>query len=434
MTRMIQSLRTAAIVLATATALTGARAQLHHFAVEAQGGGPIGNRTAGIPFFIQVLAQDTLNVTETSFTGTVEISSNGPISTGGGTTAAFSGGILASHSVNFISGGFFTLTATNSAGAESGVSDTFTISNPLPQISSLSPSNRTAGDTGFTLTVNGTNFTPVSSVLFNGSAGPTVFLNDSQVTASIAATHIDTAGSFTVEVSSPAPGGGTSNQSAFAVLNPVLRAKIFLEGPYGGGGAMSTQLRADGVIPLSQPYAGAPWSYAGTESVATIPAGVVDWVLLGLRTGTTGSTQVSRRAAFLKSDGAIADLDGSGPVAFPGVGLGNYYVVVEHRNHIPAMTASARPLNAPADSCDITTGPGQYSGAGAKSLGGGAWGMFSGDYSGDAFIDASDFTGPDNEIFLSGYRRSDLNLDGFIDASDFTYPDNNMFTGSNVPD
>ncbi len=420
-------------MLATVTALTGARAQLHHFSVESQGGGPIGNRTAGIPFFIQVLAQDTLNATETSFTGTVEISSNGPISTGGGTTVAFSGGILSSHSVNFSSGGSFILTATNSAGAESGVSNTFTVSNPLPQISSLTPSNRTVGDTGFILTVTGTDFTPVSSVLFNGSPRTTVFLSDSQLTASIASADIDTTGSFPVEVSSPAPGGGTSNQFVFTVLNPVLRAKIYLQGPYGGGGTMSTQLRTDGVIPLSQPFTGAPWNYTGTESVATVPAGVVDWVLLSLRTGTTGATQVSRRSAFLKSDGAIADLDGSGPVAFPGVGLGNYYVVVRHRNHIPAMTATARPLNAPADLCDFTSDPGSYFGGAAKSLGGGEYGLFSGDYSGDEFIDASDFAGPDNEIFLSGYRRSDLNLDGFIDASDFTFPDNNIFIGSNVP-
>jgi len=52
----------------------------------------------------------------------------------------------------------------------------------------------------------------------------------------------------------------------------------------------------------------------------------------------------------------------------------------------------------------------------------------------DRFIDAADFAGPDNNIFLQGYRTSDLNLDGFIDAADFSFPDNNIFIGSNVPE
>ncbi len=413
--------------------LSSGNAQLHHFAVEAQGGGAIAGQTCRTPFFIQILAQDSLNGTVTGFTGTVDISSNGSLLAGLGTSAGFTSGLLASHSVTFSLGGSFTLTATRSAGAETGVSNTFTVNNPLPQINSLSPSNRTAGDTGFTLTVTGSNFTPVSSVLFNGSMLATAFASDSTLTAFVPAPDIDSAGLFPVTVSSPAPGGGTSNQSAFTVIDPVLRARIFLEGPYAGGGTMSTQLRTDGVLPASHPFSGPPWNYAGTESVAVVPPGVVDWVLLSLRTGTAGATRVSRRAALLMSNGSILDLDGSSPVTFSGVGLGSYFVVVRHRNHLPAMTASARPLNAPVDSCDFTIGSGAYFGGAAKSFGGGLWGIYSGDYSGDEFIDASDFAGPDNEIFLSGYRRADLNLDGFIDASDFVFPDNNIFLGSSVP-
>jgi hypothetical protein len=419
--------------LVALAAPAGAHAQLHHFTVESQGGGPVGTRTAGTPFFIQVLAMDSLNSPFSSFSGTVEISSDGPLLTGGGTSAAFGAGILDSHSVNFSIGGVYTLTAANSAGAESGVSDTFTVNNPLPQVHSLLPSSRTAGDTGFTLSVTGADFTPVSAVLFDGVAVPTTFVSDTQVTAFIDAVHIDTAGSFGVAVSSPSPGGGASGQVPFDVLDAALSARVFLEGPYGGAGTMSTQLRADGVVPLSQPFSGAPTNYPGTESVAAVPPGVVDWVLLALRTGTNGATEVARRAAFLMSDGTVADLDGSPGVAFPGTAPGSYYVVVRHRNHVPAMSGSPRPLDAPADSCDFTSGPGAYFGAGAKALAGGAWGLIGGDYSGDGFIDAADFAGPDNEIFLSGYRGSDLNLDGFIDAADFAYPDNNIFTGSSVP-
>ena len=82
---------------------------------------------------------------------------------------------------------------------------------------------------------------------------------------------------------------------------------------------------------------------------------------------------------------------------------------------------------------DFTTALSKYFGGDAKALGDGKYGMYAGDYSCDGFIDASDFVGPDNDMFLDGYRQSDLNMDGFVDASDFVAPDNNVFMGTNVP-
>ena len=116
------------------------------------------------------------------------------------------------------------------------------------------------------------------------------------------------------------------------------------------------------------------------------------------------------------------------------MGLGSYYVVVRHRNHLAGMSSTPRPLNAPVDSCDFTAGPSRWFGGQAKPVAGGKFAMYAGDASSDGFIDVADFAGPDNEIFLSGYRRADVNLDGFIDAADFTAPDNNVFIGSNVPE
>ena len=53
-----------------------------------------------------------------------------------------------------------------------------------------------------------------------------------------------------------------------------------------------------------------------TESVSSIPSGVVDWVLLELRSGTASSTVISRKAAFVKNDGSVVDLDGVSLVSF----------------------------------------------------------------------------------------------------------------------
>ncbi len=82
----------------------------------------------------------------------------------------------------------------------------------------LSPANKTPGSAAFTLTVNGTGFVSGATVLWNGNARTTTFVSEKQVTAAINATDVATAGTETVTVSNPAPGGGSSNQVYFTVL------------------------------------------------------------------------------------------------------------------------------------------------------------------------------------------------------------------------
>jgi outer membrane protein assembly factor BamB len=100
---------------------------LNNFLVEAAGGGNIGSQTAGTPFSIQITARDAYNNTMTSFTGTADITSTGMLSAGGGTTAAFTAGVLASTSVTISNTGSFTITATRTGGTEAGTSNAFTV-------------------------------------------------------------------------------------------------------------------------------------------------------------------------------------------------------------------------------------------------------------------------------------------------------------------
>jgi hypothetical protein len=159
----------------------------------------------------------------------------------------------------------------------------------------------------------------------------------------------------------------------------------------------------------------------------------VDWVLIEMRTGTTAGSRVMRRAIFVRNDGMLVDTNGSSPILFSHLAPGNYYVVITHRNHLPVMSAVPLAINEAASLYDFTTGANKYFGGEAKALGGGKFGMYAGDYSGDGFIDSDDFAGPDNEVFMSGYRRSDTNMDGFVDSDDFVAPDNNVFKGTQVP-
>ena len=98
---------------------------------------------------------------------------------------------------------------------------TFTIGNPLPAISGLSPSSTSAAGPAFTLTVNGSCFLSSSTVNWNGVPLTTTFVNAGQLTASVPASDIANTGTASVTVVTPGPGGGTSNSSTFTITAAV---------------------------------------------------------------------------------------------------------------------------------------------------------------------------------------------------------------------
>jgi hypothetical protein len=114
--------------------------------------------------------------------------------------------------------GVFSVTVTNPApSGGSSVPQTFTVNNPLPTITILAQTHAAAG-AGFKLTVNGTNFVASSVVKFGTHAEATTYVNATQVTAAIPASDVSSAGSVSVTVVNPAPGGGpTPTMIAFTV-------------------------------------------------------------------------------------------------------------------------------------------------------------------------------------------------------------------------
>ncbi|HFE54006.1 MAG TPA: hypothetical protein ENK07_11210 [Bacteroidetes bacterium] len=222
-----------------------------------------------------------------------------------------------------------------------------------------------------------------------------------------------------------------------AVDSVLVDVTVMLEGPYDADGdTMKTALLDQGLIPTSQPYNVAPWNYDGSESVASVPAGVVDWVLVEIRSGTESSTQVARRACFLKSDGSVVDLDGASPVKLQAA-AGDYYIVIYHRNHLSVMTANVVSLNtASATSYDFTTGGDRFYGgsSGAKELETGVWGMTAGDANASGGIYAEDYTAYQTSQGNEGYNESaDFNLSGGVYAEDYTLYQINQGKESNVP-
>jgi hypothetical protein len=225
------------------------------------------------------------------------------------------------------------------------------------------------------------------------------------------------------------------------ILHPdiALDLTVFLEGPFNG-----SQMNANlgNLIPLNQPFNGLPWNYNGTESVGTIPANVVDWVLVELRSAAsagaaTGATMVDRQAAFLLADGSIVGLDGSSNLTFPNSITEQLFVVIRHRNHLGIMSANAVVPTGGIHSYNFSTGSAQVHGGtnACKQLASGIWGMISGDGNRDGIVGMDDKSGLwSPQAGTEGYIYSDYNLDrqsNNIDKDGFWVP--NIGKGSQVP-
>ncbi len=117
----------------------------------------------------------------------------------------------------------------NAGNVEAAHTATVNVPEPVPSLTSLSPSSKPAGGSTFTVTVNGMNFTRYTVIKWNGSALTTTFVSASQVTASVPASYIANAGTATVNAVNPAPGGGTSNSLTFTVTSggpPITTASL----------------------------------------------------------------------------------------------------------------------------------------------------------------------------------------------------------------
>ena len=71
---------------------------------------------------------------------------------------------------------------------------------PIPAITTLSPAAAPTGTRDFTLTVDGSDFTPAALVRWNGQELPTTFVSDTRLTATISATAVLTTGVVPISV------------------------------------------------------------------------------------------------------------------------------------------------------------------------------------------------------------------------------------------
>ena len=115
-------------------------------------------------------------------------------------------------------GGSYGVVVTNAApGGGSSSRMDFSVNNPAPSVSSLSPSSATAGAAAQTLTINGSNFMSASTVTYDNVAHPATLVSATKLTISLSESDQATAGKYAVVVTNPAPGGGSSTPVDFRV-------------------------------------------------------------------------------------------------------------------------------------------------------------------------------------------------------------------------
>jgi hypothetical protein len=93
--------------------------------------------------------------------------------------------------------------------------------NPVPALTSITPSKVVVGSTGTTIAVTGTAFVPASQVQWDGAPLATTFTSATELAAAVPDVFAANPGSHSITVFTPAPGGGTSAPMTFSIVAPV---------------------------------------------------------------------------------------------------------------------------------------------------------------------------------------------------------------------
>ena len=179
--------------------------------------------------------------------------------------------------------------ANGSLTSGSGTPVNLEVDNPVPAITSVSPTSEPTGTTSPNITVTGTGFVPTTVINVNGAARTTTFNSSTQVSVALSAADVSTAGSLSLTAVNTKPGGGTSTAVAIAIVAPNPVPTVSALNP-------ATEL-------------------VGTESANLVVAGTgfVSSTVINVNgsarpTGFTSSTQVSvtLTAADLSATGSLS--------------------------------------------------------------------------------------------------------------------------------
>ena len=229
-----------------------------------------------------------------------------------------------------------------------------------------------------------------------------------------------------------------------------VEIKVILEGAYMiNEGLMHNSLYQNGYLPgqlpqtffgkredPGQPYYNIPWEHCGEEGdsfdanneglddLAGYPENAVDWVLVSLRSEKEPKTAVCRKAALVLDNGEVFFVE-----EFDCCGIDDeieYFVVIEHRNHLPIMSPTKVEVTNGIVTYDFTAADSYVAllGTGQKELVPGLFVMIAGNGEQSDFIESGDINVNDlskwsqEEGDNSGYYFNDFDLNGDVNVQD----------------
>lgn len=210
------------------------------------------------------------------------------------------------------------------------------------------------------------------------------------------------------------------------VINNILRVspRVFLEGAMAQSldNMMTDALRSGGYLPLNTPYTDDASVDASVFADATNDnENIVDWIWVELRDAMDSSIIIDSQSALLRKDGQIVAADGLRvtPLVFRQVS-GNYYVAIHHRNHLGVRSSGLYSLSSVTTVVDLSSNIADVLGGAnvLKNVGGGKYGIISGDYDNNGQIQVSDLNNVIPFIGSSGYSSGDLDMNGQIQVID----------------
>ncbi|MBT8309136.1 MAG: hypothetical protein HKO72_09215, partial [Flavobacteriaceae bacterium] len=226
-------------------------------------------------------------------------------------------------------------------------------------------------------------------------------------------------------------GNGNNAATQFTILyegSVVLLPKVLLQGPLfnpATPGLMNDILREDGHLPTTSPYADGlivdanVFNAGGSSGTGLADDNIVDWVWVELRDKLDNTLVVTGQSALLQRDGDVVGLDGLSDLSILAA-PNNYYVVINHRNHLSAMSFGTITLSETPVVVDFTDSLFTTFGSNSQvMLGSGDMALWAGDVNGDELVR---YLGPSNDT--STIKDSILSDPGNTTGSNF-YP----FTG-----
>ena len=165
-------------------------------------------------------AATNLTVTGSGFVSTSQVEWNGTMLATTFVSASSLTAVVSTASLAAAGTASITVVSPTPGGGSSGALN-FNITNPVPVLNGLSPTSVPVGSATTNLTVTGSGFASTSQVQWNGIALATTFVSATSLTAAVPATNLAAAGTASITVVNPTPGGGSSSALSFNITNPA---------------------------------------------------------------------------------------------------------------------------------------------------------------------------------------------------------------------